>query len=159
MHGVTQSVIIGSMKNATIPENVAAQADIVRHTVAANLSALLDEQRWSRRAAATALGLTHRYVNSRATGDVELSSSDLAMFARFLNVPISRFFVATQNGPETFASGPRLLPDLDSNQEPADLPLAPEWRPVVALDSRRMHLRPMLERDTLAPVTRLHASI
>lgn len=80
------------MKTAALPDQLSARADEVRSCVAANLSDLLTDNRWSRRSAAAELGLTHRYVNDRAAGAVDLSSSDLAMFAEFLNVPISRFF-------------------------------------------------------------------
>lgn len=80
------------MKTASIPDDLAVRAEKVRHNVAKNLSDLLESQRWSRRAAALELGLTHTYVNSRATGATELSSSDVAMFAEFLDVPVSRFF-------------------------------------------------------------------
>lgn len=75
-----------------------------RELIAANLDAELARQRWTKRKAAAALGLSHVYVSRRAAGEVELSGSDLAMFATFLNIPVSRFFVG--------------LPDLDSNQEP-----------------------------------------
>lgn len=80
------------MKSASLPVPLAAQSELVRHTVARNLDRLLTEQRWSRRAAANALGLTHRYVNSRAAGEVDLSASDLSMFAKFLGVSEQSFF-------------------------------------------------------------------
>jgi transcriptional regulator with XRE-family HTH domain len=80
------------MKTAALPEELATRADEIRATVAQNLDDLLKSQRWSRRATAAQLGLTHTYVNSRAAGDTDLSASDLAMFADFLDVPVSRFF-------------------------------------------------------------------
>lgn len=80
------------MRTATIPQELATRAEQVRATVAGNLDALLTQQRWSRRAAASALGLTHTYVNSRVAGDTDLSAGDLAMFAEFLDVPVSQFF-------------------------------------------------------------------
>ena|GEM_PF-2713170 len=80
------------MKNALKPEGLAAHADEVRATVARNLDELLKAERWSRRRAAHELGLTHTYVNSRASGQTDLSASDIAMFADFLDVPVSRFF-------------------------------------------------------------------
>lgn len=92
LHNAPKCVILGNMKHATIPEAVAEKATAVRNTVAHSLSAELKAQRWSQRAAATALGLTPRYVNSRANGDVDMSASDLAMFAEFLDIPIARFF-------------------------------------------------------------------
>lgn len=81
-----------NMKHAHLPEEAAERATAVRAKVAHNFSYELKAQRWSQRAAATALGLTPRYVNSRAIGDVDMSASDLAMFAEFLDVPVARFF-------------------------------------------------------------------
>lgn len=80
------------MKPAALPEELSTQADEVRTRVAKNLSDELKAQRWTRRSAAAELGLTSRYVNSRAAGEVDLSASDLVMFADFLSVPVSRFF-------------------------------------------------------------------
>lgn len=79
----------------------------MREIAAANLAAELARQRWSDRKAATALGVTHVYVSRRASGKVELTVSDLDMFARFLNVSVSRFF--------------EKLPEKDSNLQPAGL--------------------------------------
>jgi len=76
-----------------------------RETIAANLDAELSRKRYTKRRAALAMGLSHVYVTRRAKGQVELSGSDMVMFAKFLNIPVTRFFVG--------------LPDLDSNQEPA----------------------------------------
>ena len=73
--------------------------DATAQTVAANLSAELSRQRWSARKASVALGLTHVYVSRRASGDVECSASDLAMFAELLEVPITKFFEGTQKAP------------------------------------------------------------
>lgn len=154
LHGVTLCVTLTRMKQTAIPDQLAAQATEIRLTVAANLDSLLEQNRWSRRAAALALGLTHRYVNSRATGEVELSSSDLAMFADFLGVPITRFFEPTHTtkGPTFGKIGPLRLPDLDSNQEPA----------VISLASHRHHFLPVFEPDNfpsrpnwIAPVINL----
>lgn len=75
-----------------MPAELEAQAHAVKSRVAHNFSAILGENRWSARKAAAALGLTHTYVNSRANGTVEMSGSDLALFADFLNIPIARFF-------------------------------------------------------------------
>lgn len=86
--------------------NTALDFDIekTRETIASNVAAELKRQRWTGRSAAVALGLSQPYVYRRIAAEVEMSGSDLAMFAAFLNVPVSRFFVQ--------------LPDLDSNQEP-----------------------------------------
>ena len=67
--------------------------DQVRELVAANLRKHLKDNRWSQRKAAEALHLTPAYVNRRAAGETDLSASDLAMFARFLNVPVQNFFM------------------------------------------------------------------
>lgn len=92
LHADALCVTVGTMKTAALPDDLSARADEVRSRVATNLSELLTVNRWSRRSAAAELGLTHRYVNDRAAGTVDLSSSDLAMFADFLEVPVSRFF-------------------------------------------------------------------
>ena len=80
------------MRNAVVPAEIAEQADKMRTIIATNFSDMLEENRWSRRRAAEALGLTHTYVNSRATGDVEMSGSDIVLFADFLAVPVTEFF-------------------------------------------------------------------
>lgn len=94
------------MKTAAFPQELAEQSDEVRTTVAHNLDVLLKQQRWSRRKAATALGLTHTYVNSRAAGDTDLSASDLAMFAKFLQVDVSEFFKPRTLVPKVAGSTP-----------------------------------------------------
>jgi hypothetical protein len=80
------------MRNAVVPAEIAEQADKMRTIIATNFSDMLEENRWSRRRAAEALGLTHTYVNSRATGDVEMSGSDIMLFASFLGVSEAEFF-------------------------------------------------------------------
>jgi transcriptional regulator with XRE-family HTH domain len=98
--------------------------DETRELVAANLSAELTRQRWSGRKAAAALGLTQPYVARRMSGDVELSASDIVMFASFLDIPVTKFFEGIKKGPKSGVFGPS-LPDLDSNQEPAGFAPAP----------------------------------
>ena len=44
------------MRTAALPEDLATRADQVRWTVATNLDTILKRERWSRRAAALALG-------------------------------------------------------------------------------------------------------
>ena len=48
------------MRTASISDELNDRVSEVRATVAANLDAALKAQRWSRRAAAVALGLSHR---------------------------------------------------------------------------------------------------
>lgn len=93
------------MRQAALPVEIADQADATRVRVAQNFSDMLKAERWSRRAAAEALGLTHRYVNSRASGMVDMSASDLALFADFLKVPVSRFFAEPTSGNVTSMEG------------------------------------------------------
>lgn len=95
----------------TSPDAYSIDTDRTRAVIASNLAAELKRQRWTGRSAASALGLSQPYVSRRLTGDTELSGSDLALFAGFLKVPVSRFFVE--------------LPDLDSNQEPSHSKPAP----------------------------------
>ncbi len=101
----------------------------IKETIAANLAAELERQRWSHRKAAAALGLTQPYVSRRASGAVELTGSDFAMFSEFLKIPVSRFFTK--------------LPDQDSNLEPAGNFLAP----VIQITDHR------ILRSAVAPVS------
>ncbi|WP_440298673.1 helix-turn-helix domain-containing protein [Humibacter sp.] len=89
------------MRNAVVSAEFAEQADKMRSIIATNFSDMLEENRWSRRAAAEALGLTHTYVNSRATGDVEMSGSDIMLFASFLGVSEAEFFAANRPKPKS----------------------------------------------------------
>lgn len=88
------------MRNAVVPAEIAEQADKMRTIIATNFSDILAENRWTRRSAAEALGLTHTYVNSRATGAVEMSGSDIVLFADFLGVPVSEFFMTHRPKPK-----------------------------------------------------------
>jgi transcriptional regulator with XRE-family HTH domain len=72
---------------------------------------MLRNERWSNRAAAQHLGLTHTYVGARLNGEVDLSYSDIESFARLLNMKTAELFMK--------------LPGLDSNQEPIGSRLAP----------------------------------
>lgn len=114
------------------PANQAAQI------IAANLDAELTRKRWTKRKAAEALGLTHMYVSRRANGEVELSGSDLAMFAGFLEVPVSRFFVG--------------LPEVDSNHQPAGSQSAASTRGLAPVT-------PLPLRGTLSPAQNKHATV
>lgn len=98
------------MRTASISDELNDRVSEVRATVAANLDAALKAQRWSRRAAAVALGLSHRYVNDRAAGEVELSATDLALFSDFLNVPVARFFETNDEGSVTVVTDPSVPP-------------------------------------------------
>jgi len=125
------------MKTAALPQELAARSDEVRSTVAYNLDAALKGQRWSRRAAATALGLTHTYVNSRAAGDTDLSASDLVMFADFLSMPVSAFFQPIPTGNDNvtdITSNPRTLVPKVAGSTPVGgtiIPFQPRERAVV----------------------------
>jgi transcriptional regulator with XRE-family HTH domain len=90
----------------------------VNQLVADNVRAELSRQRWSGRQAAVALGVTNTYINRRTSGTTPMAPSDLAMFASLLSVPVSRFFEHTQKAPTRRGEG-LLLPELDSNQQPA----------------------------------------
>jgi transcriptional regulator with XRE-family HTH domain len=85
----------------------ALDADSIRPTVAANLKALLKQHRWSERKAAVRLGLTQGYINRRTSGETELSTSDIVMFAPLFDL-----------APATLTDELLKLPHLDSNQEP-----------------------------------------
>ena len=68
------------------------------------LGRLLDEERWSNRAAAQRLGLSHTYIGNRVNGEVDITFSDVEAFARLLKMQPGELFL-------------KLL-HLDSNQEP-----------------------------------------
>ena len=79
------------------------KGDGTQQMVADNLAAELARKRISGRQAAKALGLTHVYVGRRVSGDVELSVSDLMMFAAFLDVSPG-VLLGTEN-PHQFPDG------------------------------------------------------
>lgn len=83
----------------TTTTSLESKRSITRDRVAANLYAELKRQRWTTRAAATALGLSQAYVNRRTSGAAELSASDLEMFSEFLDIPIERFFLNDEKAP------------------------------------------------------------
>lgn len=132
------------MRTAALPADLATRSDEIRQTVATNIDALLKSQRWSRRAAAMALGISHRYVNDRAAGDVDVTASDLAMFADFLDVPVSRFFAETQNGPASEETEPLNVP-------PTGVEPATYGTNVRQLDDYRTR-HTTVEHETSAPV-------
>lgn len=83
------------MRAPALPEMIASEFDRMRELTSTNLRDLIDASGKSRRQVARELQLTPRYVDSRATGTVEMSASDLALFATFLDVPVSRFYDET----------------------------------------------------------------
>jgi transcriptional regulator with XRE-family HTH domain len=121
------------------------QAKPMARLAAENLSAELARKGLSDREAANRLGLTNVYVSRRANGTVEMSVSDLDLFAGFLGIPMTRLLE------DRDAKVPALvLPHLDSNQEPigsqsalvtsiagrtakAPRKLAPATRPAVSI--------------------------
>lgn len=132
------------MRTAALPEDLATRADQVRWTVATNLDTILKRERWSRRAAALALGLSHRYVNDRATGDVDLSASDLAMFADFLEVSISDFYAPIPEGSDLRTLVPKVAGSI------------PVGGTVIPFPARS---RVSEERAQVAPVTAIRAAV
>lgn len=108
---------------------VTIDVDQMRETIAANVAAEIKRQRWTGRSASVALGLTQAYVYRRLAGEVEMSGSDLAMFAKFLSVPVQKFFEE---------------PTTDYGYEVS---------PVIDLLER---IRPAVENDREAVVTELH---
>ena len=132
------------MRTAALPEDLATRADQVRWTVATNLDTILKRERWSRRAAALALGLSHRYVNDRATGDVDLSASDLAMFADFLEVSISDFYAPIPEGSDLRTLVPKVAGSI------------PVGGTVIPFPARSWVSE---ERAQVAPVTAIRAAV
>lgn len=60
--------------------------DSLRQRIADNLSAEIKRNRWSGRKMAAALGLSQPYIARRASGETELSASDIIVFAEFLQI-------------------------------------------------------------------------
>lgn len=60
--------------------------DSLRQRIADNLSAEIKRNRWSGRKMAAALGLSQPYIARRASGETELSASDIIIFAEFLQI-------------------------------------------------------------------------
>jgi transcriptional regulator with XRE-family HTH domain len=89
------------------------QAKPMARLAADNLSAELARKGLSDREAANRLGLTNVYVSRRANGSVEMSVSDLDLFAGFLGIPMTRL-LEDRDAKVTALK----LPHLDSNQEP-----------------------------------------
>lgn len=59
---------------------------------AAVLDRLLEEERWTSRKAATALGLTHTYVGRRRNGEQDLTFEDIELFASLLKLTPEALF-------------------------------------------------------------------
>lgn len=87
-----------------------------------NLSAELARKGLSDREAANRLGLSNVYVSRRANGSVEMSVSDLDLFASFLGIPVLRL-LEDQDARKVVK-----LPGHDSNVEPIGSRLAPVSR-------------------------------
>ena len=72
-----------------------AHADVrdeTANTVAANLSDYMKQRRWTGRSFALALGLKPIYVQRRMSGEVEMSATDLRVFAQQLEIREQDFF-------------------------------------------------------------------
>jgi transcriptional regulator with XRE-family HTH domain len=118
--------------------------------VANNIRAELSRERWSNRQAAVALNVTPNWVNRRMNGETRLDADDIVLFANFLRVPVARLFEDTKKGPSSEENGPRKLPEMDSNHQPAVTSLAAY---------RRTKQHPTSERDDLATVTPIREAI
>jgi len=92
--------------------------DTTRTHIAGNVAAELARHRYSKRAAALALGMTPLYLYRRLNSEVEFGGSDLAAIADLLGISPGVFFGETKNAPTPTGEGSK-LPELDSNQQPA----------------------------------------
>lgn len=109
------------MRAPALPDTIASEFNRMRELTSTNLRDLIDASGKSRRHVARELQLTARYVDSRATGTVELSASDLALFATYLEVPVSRFFDETPvDTTPTVAKITRLTPNRRLSDYSAD---------------------------------------
>lgn len=71
--------------------------DETAEVVAANLAAIMKANRWTGRSFALAHGLQPVYVQRRASGEVELSASDLRFFADNLSCSVEDFYRPTKD--------------------------------------------------------------
>lgn len=55
---------------------------------------MLHDERWSRRQIALAIGASHRYINDRMNGQVDLSFSDIEAIAPLLKMDAPQLFAA-----------------------------------------------------------------
>lgn len=83
--------------------------DSLRQRIADNLSAEIKRNRWSGRKMAAALGLSQPYIARRASGETELSASDIIVFAEFLQIAPEVLLAAK---PRNYPSERGLVTDL-----------------------------------------------
>lgn len=140
---VTETDTLGAMTTgAQTKRKTAAIAKVV----AENLSAELARRGMSDRDAARRLGLTNAYVSRRANGSVEMTVSDIDLFAGFLGIPVTRLLE------DRDAVAVRKLPELDSNQQPIGSQSA-----LVTSLSDRIRKTPQVARSTPAIVSLIGA--
>lgn len=70
----------------------ADQHDATALLVAANLTQYMDERRWTGRSFALAHGFTPIYVQRRMSGEVEMSATDLKVFADHLGIKVQDLY-------------------------------------------------------------------
>lgn len=121
--------------------------------VAANLRAQLALLGWSQAQLATALGTNEMWISRRLKGGTKFDADEIVMFADFFDVPVADLF-NTKKTPAPKGEG-RVLPDLDSNQEPADS--QPEQEHDATITPLHPRVAPGTEHDHLAPVIVLGA--
>ena len=104
--------------------------DETAEIVAVNLRDTMKLKRWTGRSLALSLGLKPIYVQRRMSGEVEMSATDLRVFADQLEITVQDFFKETpQITNRSLATVHYLRPDTQETPE----------------------------RDTLAPVTKIGA--
>lgn len=86
--------------------------------VADNLAAELARKRISGRELARRLHLETSYVARRVNGSTDLTANDIVVFSDVLGISPAVLFEGTKKTP-TPKGGGDLLPELDSNQQPA----------------------------------------
>lgn len=131
--------------------------DELRATRAAFVRHALEDERWSVRQAAMRTGINHTSLGSRLKGEISFLVEDLEAIAHLLKRDPAEFYAeylhaADHDGPQKpetaptpFRGGGRhfLLPELDSNQQPAGIRPAAPARAGILIDLDRMRrLRP-----------------
>ena len=114
------------MRYIQLMQKTAAHAEVrdeVADLVAGNLSDHMEAERWTGRSFALALGLQPIYVQRRMSGEVELSATDLKVFADKLGIRVQDLFKSRTLVPKVAGSNPvggTLIPFPARTIEPAN---------------------------------------
>lgn len=102
-------------------ENTAfAPEETIRYQIADNVAAELARHRYSKRAAALALGMSPLYLYRRLSGDVEFGGSDLAAIADLLGIEAGVFFSGNSKTPSSAKVASLASAEVGAKPQPRD---------------------------------------